>query len=377
MSGLTERAFKDSYKNLVIIGDSVWTGVRGTMTNLKDGEGKSLPLAVASNALRVDDGVPLQFGSDAVALRSVAGKLDFTGKATIPTASIGTLNATTAVIKGSASVNGAFKAGSASINGNAKVTSISVTNITVKTKMTVSEVDATIIKGTISPGSGKNVVLDNGAVLMASGYGFYHSSAKSESYFKAAGNNVYAFTNAKLYPLKSGYNLGTAASEFESMYCASIIAKNLYCGYVVIGDTKSTITASSVSSKSSKANKMLVASDIRLSNGASLHLRDGGKERIKGRDNIIDVFVGDGGFSVDGIGGFYPRDKSLLTIGKAGTTWSAGYLDKVVGNVASSASKYRIFGTAIYLAGVQLSSASVGIGEIYRVSGTNALKIKI
>jgi len=63
MAGLTTRTYKDSYKNVVIIDDSAWTGVKTTMTALKDGAGVSLPLAVSIDSLQVANGKRLRFGN--------------------------------------------------------------------------------------------------------------------------------------------------------------------------------------------------------------------------------------------------------------------------------------------------------------------------
>ena len=377
MAGLTDRSLKDSYKNILIIGDSAWNGVTGTLTQIKDGAGVSLPIKAASNKLRMDNGIPIEFGNVYAFVKNDGNKLALGGdKVTTVAVSATTIRATTASLA-SASLTGNIKAATASFTGAVKAATVSAK--TIKTTGTVNAVtiSATTIKGSIAPGSGKSISLTGGGKLaLADGYDIHNDGDYIALTTDDEINHV--FRQTAMIPLKSGMSIGTTASRYGNLFSASAKFKNMYASFIdVLGNT-GRVNVSSVSTKKAKANSISVASNIHMKDSASIWLRTDKTVKLKAQSGVMDLLVGAGGMHIAATG-IYPEAKDSTFLGTDANTWQQGYIDNVITKQVLSASKLTLWAASgVYAASaIPLSSAAVKAGQIYYQAITGALKIKL
>lgn len=376
MAGLTARSLKDSYKNILIIGDSAWNGVTGTLTQIKDGNGASLPIQAASNKLRMDNGIPIEFGNVYAFVKNDGNKLALGGDKVVATAvSANTIKANSISVT-SVSATAGIKAATASFTGTVKASTLSATTIKTTGTVVAGTLSATTIKGSIAPGSGKSISLTGGGKLaLADGYDIHNDGDYIALTTDDEINHV--FRQTAMIPLKSGMSIGTTASRYGNLFSASAKFKNMYASFIdVLGNT-GRVNVSSVSTKKAKANSISVASNIHMKDGASIWLRTDKSALIKARSGVIDVFVGVGGMHIEATG-VYPESKDNTFLGTESNTWKQGYVDKIVTANLSAVGKLTISAVSgIYAAqAIPVSSGDVKAGQIYYVSSTKILKIK-
>lgn len=251
MAGLTTRTYKDSYKNIVIIGDGSWNGVPSTFTYLKDGAGVSLALAVSADALKVRSGKKLYFGDggvhilnpDANTIKLVAPKINLDGKVIFEAGN--PISAVSAVI-----TDGTFnKIGGNTISGFTMIKGTTVSGTTLKsggTKITTAGVSATAASfGTINVGANGIKMTDGGKMLARGGTGI-DSPDNGELQFNIASLGFAIMDSDEFYPkTNEGPTLGRAGYRWNALY-----SKNVYCN----GITASTVDLKNGTYKGSLAS---------------------------------------------------------------------------------------------------------------------------
>ena len=239
MAGLTTRTYKDSYKNVVIIDDSAWTGVKTTMTALKDGAGVSLPLAVSIDSLQVANGKRLRFGnadnyihnSGAKVLDLTSERVKINGKLVLAAGN----NISAASLVGT-NLSIANVRGTGAVSGFARIRGTLVSGTTIKaggTKITNAGVSATAIDiGGTRMNSG-GITLPSGGKLLTIGGTGVHSPGTGELQFNVASVGIAIMDSDEFYPKtnevptlgKTGYRWSALYSK--SVYCNSITASTV------------------------------------------------------------------------------------------------------------------------------------------------------
>lgn len=239
MAGLTTRTYKDSYKNVVIIDDSAWTGVKTTMTALKDGAGVSLPLAVSIDSLQVANGKRLRFGnadnyihnSGAKVLDLTSERVKINGKLVLAAGN----NISAASLVGT-NLSVANVRGTGAVSGFARIRGTLVSGTTIKaggTKITNAGVSATAIDvGGTKMNSGGITLPSGGKLLTIGGTGVY-SPGTGELQFNIASNGIAIMDSDEFYPKtnevtalgKTGYRWSALYSK--TVYCNSITASTV------------------------------------------------------------------------------------------------------------------------------------------------------
>jgi len=235
MAGLTTRTYKDSYKNVVILGDAAWTGVQSTLTFLKDGNGTELPLAVSADALKVKSGKLLYFGDsgdvniynpDANTLKISAPKIQMYGKVVNPAGApisavsiIGTgANITTirgTAVSGFTRIKGTTISGTTLKSGSTKVTSGGVST----ESMTV---------GVLNVGANGIKMSDSGKILTSGGTGIF-SVSPGQLQFNIASVGKMVMVASKFTPKENEVmKLGETGYRFDSVHTKSVFALNLF-----------------------------------------------------------------------------------------------------------------------------------------------------
>lgn len=237
MSGLSAKKWHEAYKNVVILNNPLYTGVRATLCSLCDGASVQLPIAASADQVQVTDGCRVRFGGAGVYLRNsgnaslvlnaarvnVSGKLVIKSGNNISAVSIiagtvdgATLKATTKIVAPTASfglVSGTtIKAGATVIN-NAGITAASIGIA----KMHISD----------------DIKMASGKRLFTNGTTGMYSPSAAELHFQIAGNGIMVVLADSFAPKgNEAVALGTATKRFSDGYI-----KKLY----VNGITASTV----------------------------------------------------------------------------------------------------------------------------------------
>jgi len=241
MSGLSAKKWHEAYKNVVILNNPLYTGVRATLCSLCDGASVQLPIAVSADQIQVTDGCRVRFGGAGVYLRNSgnasmvlnAARVNVSGKLVIKSGNhvsavsiIGgtvdgtTIKASTKIVAPTASFGLAsgttIKAGATVIN-NAGIT---VASIGVA-KMHISD--------DIKMASGKKLIT-NGTT------GFYSPSA-TELHLMISGNGILVVLADSLAPkADEAVSLGTSSERFNNGYIKNLYVNGITASTAIIKD---------------------------------------------------------------------------------------------------------------------------------------------
>ena len=371
MSGLFERSWKDTYKNVVIIDDSTWEGVKSTLTPLKDGNGGELPLSVSAGALMVKDTAPLYFGNrytyikyieeDKLEIKAAAINVIGSGGIDVPQISASSMKAGSVVATNIRGTNAKF-------TGTVSAPTMSATTIKTTGKVVAGVISALSIKGAIDFTSAptKSINMSGGAIVLRGGTQTA-ANAGGEIVHTVASTAVAKTTTKGFYPNsdKSG-DLGGTASRWKNVYAASMVMKNLIASTVQLKggsievssvDVTATIVAASVVAKN------FIAKDGRyyLDSGKTMSVSKSGTNMM--------LRVGSGYVLVSPEGSLQPSGDEEGSLGDGAKRFlNAHFINGYTENLSANAKAY-LPGVSLFIPDIPSDSSAMVKGQVYQSSG--------
>lgn len=362
MPGLFGRTWKDSYKQLIILGDAAWTGVPATPVRLKDGAGTVTPLYIGVSALKVHTGQKLYFGDneDKYIFNSTAQILNITAPRVRVTGTLQPEVLSAAVIKGvEAQVT---TVAVANITATDTVRGAIVSGTTIKgTNITATgRVSAASIKGDIVIPSGGNVRLTDGAVIFKTGT--HINLSGNYMRFVVSGITLALLDTKTFYPNAAGYDLGKNAptGRWQNLYVASILAKRMDVSMLnAYGGTASLTTIRNTTFM----GRMIHAVSRIVASGCSIFLDGSRTYSIRKDGTLIRFAMGTTILNINASNAIYPNTTNTGEIGTPVRVFNTLYVRTV-----NAIAHLRVEGTmnAKYL---PVTSTGLGVGDVYRSGG--------
>ena len=380
MAGLAARSWKDSYKNVIIIGDSTWTGVTGTLQQLKDGNGVALPLLISSNALRIPGGLKLYFHDqykyifnpdnntiEVVAPRFVVPAIVTN---TIEVASVYVGDGTIATLHG----------GAGTFTGKVLASTLSANSIKTTGKVIAGTLSANTLKGAFEGSLGTK----GGAIAFTTGGGEKMAASVGIAYIYTASQARVAIDKTRVIPVLTDMNLGTAASKWKNLYAGSAFFTNMTSTRVVVtGGTAKGLSA--MSAVSARCYKVRATSQLLLTDGASMFLDTAKTAKMKYDSNAIKIIGGNNGLHIQTDGKIVPVKTASAELGTAAAPFVKTYTTrlitpavsatKTVTNLVSAVGALFLNAASIEVTGIAVGSAGCKFGQLYRASGAGALMV--
>jgi len=380
MAGLAARAWKDSYKNVIIIGDTTWTGVTGTLQQLKDGNGVALPLLISSNALRIPDGLKLYFhdqykyfyNPDANTIEVVSPIFK------VPKVYVNHVSAVSILV--TSGTIGICKGTTGRFTKNITASTVSAAGFKTTGKIIAGTLSGTTIKGTFEGAIGTK----GGGIAFTTGGGEKMAASPKSLFFYTASNKLITLNETKLFPVIADMSLGSTASKWKNIYTGSAFFTNMTATRIVTtgGMAKG---LSSMSAISARGYKVRATSQLLLTDGASMFLDTAKTARVKYDSNAIKIVGGNNGLHIQTDGKIVPVKTASAELGTAAAPFVKTYttrlispaasVTKVITPAVSTGGTFYLNAASIEVVGIAVGSAGCKFGQLYRASGAGAVMV--
>jgi len=378
MAGLTERTWKESYKNIVIIGGDDWEGVPSVYTPLIDGLGESLPMSVSADGLMIGAGMKLVFGTNAaVRIDNVAAdemhlrapdKIHLATDKTVVDgilSMVGELVASHIEAENISATDGEF-------SGKMNVSTLSAKGIKTTGTVQAGILSATTIKGSIdfSESESKEINMSDGTIVLGGGNRIANNASGQDFY--VASNKILRLINTALFPFTGAINLGKSASRYGTVYAATAILKNLTVSNVDING--GAVNVSTVAALVDVTAPSFVATDGFVTDGGKFYLdKEETMHIAKSGDNIKFTY-GASNFQITPKGTLIPGSDNEGSIGESGKRFKNLYAINAAVSAISSTGAIKHRGASVFMYSLPVTSADLASGHLYAISGIIMVK---
>jgi hypothetical protein len=373
MLGLTGRIWKDSYKNIIVIGGDSWSGVPTTYTKLTDGAGGVLPMSVSADGLMIPTGNKLVIGN------SPGVRIENTITDQMHILATGKVNivANKTVINGALSMVGGFFASgieadvvtarSGAFDEVVLAGTVSATVIKTTGTITAGTINATTIKGKIdfSEATSKEINMSGGVIVLGSGNKISYNANGQDFY--VASNKVLGIVGDGFHPnTNEAVDLGRSNTRFRNIYAATAILKNMIASNVNIKG--GTVAVSSVIAAIGVNAPTLTATTGFVTDGGKFYLDKEKTMHISKNGNNILLTCSGGSFEITPKSTLIPNADAEGSIGQLGKRFSAAYIANIFAGAISSTGAVRHHNASLFMYNLPTASEGLASGQIYSLN---------
>lgn len=373
MLGLTGRIWKDSYKNIIVIGGDSWSGVPTTYTKLTDGAGGVLPMSVSADGLMIPTGNKLVIGN------SPGVRIENTAADEMHIRAAGKVNivAPKTVINGALSMIGGFvaseiqadviTANGGTFAGKVIASALSAKSIKTTGTITAGEIVATTIKGKIdfSEADSKEINMSGGVIVLGGGNKISNNANGQDFY--VASNKVLGIVGDGFHPnTNEAVDLGRSNTRFRNIYAATAILKNMIASNVNIKG--GTVAVSSVVARIDVTAPTFTATTGFVTDNGKFYLDKEKTMHISKNGNNILLTCSGGSFEITPKSTLIPNADAEGSIGQLGKRFSAAYIANIFAGAISSTGAVRHHNASLFMYNLPTASEGLASGQIYSLN---------
>lgn len=373
MLGLTGRIWKDSYKNIIVIGGDSWSGVPTTYTKLTDGAGGVLPMSVSADGLMIPTGNKLVIGN------SPGVRIENTITDQMHILATGKVNivANKTVINGALSMVGAFSvseivgntvtANSGTFTGTVEALAVQAGNINATGEIKASVIDATTIKGKIdfSEATSKEINMSGGVIVLGGGNKISNNANGQDFY--VASNKVLMIAGDGFHPsTNEAADLGRSGRRWNNVHAASSIVKNLIVSNAQIkGGSVLVAQVDTTAINSPTINGIDFITDNEKS--GKYYLNKDKTMHISKEGNNVQIKVVGGSLQITNKADLLPGSTNNGNIGHVNYRFNNAHIANIMVDTISSQGTIRHHGSAVIMPNLPVSSDGLTAGQVYRI----------